>query len=362
MSNPFLENHHDALQLPADSRQSNRYRNLARRVRQSHSAKVTTFTDPAQASRIAEDLTRLSESMWDAAAWLDIYEVAEARLKTVIDAIRGTADVPAFSTLKFEGCRHAESWTGMELTNILGAGLSWTLSSLTRAQRLSVADELATDATARAESLNLLPAGYDPTEAASRVWQAADITRATKMGLAGALPDGAAGWMVRVFDTDHGPAERWGARNLLHRLEQLAAASKSVNARGGAELDPVSGLMDHLVLPAALFGVHTDHSDPSGTTVGDDIHPAVAQSFLTEAYRDYAANAEFVHGDAVLYISPDIDMRRTAPWDRDVFAKIQIDLSTSRGKVTLATLDATDTAGFVAALGNWVTNTAVFLG
>ena len=60
--------------------------------------------------------------------------------------------------------------------------------------------------------------------------------------------------------------------------------------------------------------------------------------------------------------NPDIDRRRTAPWDRDVFAKIQIDLSTSRGKVTLATLDATDTAGFVAALGNWVTNTAVFRG
>ena len=69
---------------------------------ESHSAKITTFTDPVQASRIAEDLTRLSESMWDAAAWLDIYEEAEARLKTVICAIRGTADVPAFSTSSFE--------------------------------------------------------------------------------------------------------------------------------------------------------------------------------------------------------------------------------------------------------------------
>jgi hypothetical protein len=323
----------------------------------SHSAKVTTFTNAIQASRLAEDLTRVSESMWDAAAWLDVYEEAEARLRTVIDATRGTTDVPTFSALAFDGHRHAETWTGMELINTLGASLPQTLNSLTRAQRLSVADELAEDATARSESLHLLPTGSDPTDPASRVWQAADITRATKMGMTGTLPDGAAGWMARVFDTDHGPAERWGARNLLHRLEQLAAAAKTVNARGGADLDPVSGLMDHLVLPASLFGVQIDHIDPAGTTVSDDIHPAVAQSSLADAYRDYAANAEYVHGDAVLYISPDIEMRKTAPWDRDVFAKIQIELSTRRGTVTLATLDATDTAGFAATLGNWVTNT-----
>lgn len=328
----------------------------------SHSAKVTTFTDPVQASRVAEDLTRVSESLWDAAAWLDVYDEAESRLQTIIEATRGTADVPTFSTSAFDGNRHAESWTGMELINTLGEGLPRTLSSLSRAQRLSVADELAADAKARAESLRLLPTGYDPTEAASRVWQAADITRATKMGLTGALPDGAAGWMVRVFDTDHGPAERWGARNLLHRLEQLAAASKTVDARGGADLDSVSGLVDHLVLPATLFGVHIDDSDHSSTKVSDGIHPAVAQSALADAYRDYAVNAEFVEGDAVLYIGPDIDMRSTAPWDRDVFAKIQINLYVGRGgNVTLATLDPTDTAGFVAALGNWVTNT-VFRG
>jgi hypothetical protein len=323
----------------------------------SHSAKVTTFTNAIQASRLAEDLTRVSESLWDAAAWLDVYDEAEARLTTIIDATRGTSDVPTFSASAFDGYRHAETWTGTDLINTLGAGLPQTLNSLTRAQRLSVADELAADATARTESLHLLPTGNDPTDPASRVWQAADITRATKMGLTGTLPDGAAGWMARAFDTDHGPAERWGARNLLHRLEQLAAAAETINARGGAELDPVSGLLDHLVLPASLFGVHIDHSDPAGTTVSDDISSAVAHSSLAEAYRDYAANAEFVGGDAVLYIGPDIDMRRIAPWDRDVFTKIQIELSTRRGKVILATLDATDTTGFVVALGNWVTNT-----
>jgi hypothetical protein len=323
----------------------------------SHSARVTTFTDTIQASRIAEDLTRVSESMWDATAWLDVYDEAEDRLRNIIDATRGTSDVPTFSESAFDGCRHAGSWTAMDLINTLGASLPQTLNSLTRAQRISVADELAADAKARAESLHLLPTGNNPTEPASRVWQAADVTRATKMGLTGTLPDGAAGWMTRVFDTDHGPAERWGARNILHRLEQLAAAAKTVNARGGADLDPVSGLMDHLVLPATLFGVHIDHSDAAGTTLNDSIHPTVAQSALAETYRVNAASAEYMDGDAVLYISPDIDMSRTAPWDRDVFAKIRIDLSTRGGTVTLATIAATDTAGFVAALGNWVTNT-----
>ncbi|NWL10457.1 hypothetical protein DM793_03955 [Paenarthrobacter nitroguajacolicus] len=322
----------------------------------SHSAKVTTLGDAHQASRLADDLTRVSESMWDAAAWLDVYDEAEARLKTIIDATRRTTDIPVFTATVFDGCRHAESWTGTDLINSLGSSLPRALNSLTRAQRLSVADELAEDMEARSEALHLLPTGNDPTDPASRVWQAADITQATKMGLTGPLPDGAAGWMARAFDTDHGPAERWGARNLLHRLEQLAAAAKTVNARGGTDLDSVSGLMDHLVLPATLFGVQLDDTDSARRTVTDDIHPAVAQSLLADAYRDDAANAEFLDGDAVLYIAPNIDMRRTAPWDRDVFAKVQIELSSRRGKVTLATLEATDTQGFVAALGNWVTS------
>lgn len=323
----------------------------------SHSAKVTTFTDSTQASRLADDLTRVSESMWDAAAWLDVFDEAEAHLGTIINATRGTNEVTLFSEPLFDGCRHAESWSGIDLSNLLGASLPQTLNSLTRAQRLSVAEELAADAAARAQSLQLLPTGNDPKDSDSRIWQAAEITRATKMGLTGTLPDSAAGWMAEVFDTDHGPAERWGARNLLHRLEQLAAAAKTINARGAVDLDPVSGLEVHLVLPATLFGVHIDHSDHYGTKASDDINPAVANSSLAAAYREQANNEAPISGDAILYIGPDIDMRSTAPWERDVFAKIEIKLSGRGGKVTLATLEATDTSGFVAALGNWVTNT-----
>lgn len=44
-----------------------------------------------------------------------------------------------------------------------------------------------------------------------------------------------------------------------------------------------------------------------------------------------------------------------------MFAKIEIELSVERGKLCLAMLEPTDTAGFVAALGNWVTG-AVYRG
>lgn len=322
----------------------------------SHSAKVTTFTDPAQSSRVAEDLTRVSESMWDAAAWLDVYDEAEAHLSTIIDAARSTNDVSVSGDSLFIGCRHAQTWTGGDLINLIGVSLPLTLNSLTRAQRLSVADELAADAAARTQSLQLLPTGADPADSDSRIWQAAEITRATKMGLTGALPDGAAGWMTRLFDTDHGPAERWGARNLLNRLEQLAAAANTINARGTVDLDLDFGLEHHLVIPASLFGVRIDHDDFSRTRVNDDISPVVAHSALADAYRGQIANGSFMGGDAVLYIGPDIDMRTTAPWERDVFAKIAIKLSGRGGKETLAKLDATDTDGFVATLGSWVTN------
>lgn len=64
------------------------------------------------------------------------------------------------------------------------------------------------------------------------------------------------------------------------------------------------------MLPAELFGVRIDRSRQGKTSVGDDIDGAVAGSTLADAYRDYAANAERVSGDAVLYIGPDIDVRK----------------------------------------------------
>lgn len=321
----------------------------------SNSAKVTTFTDAAQALAVAEDLTRVSEAMWDAAAWLDVYHPAEARLNDITAAARGSDAVPAVSEPLFTGCRHAESWTGVDLSHALSTGLPQVLNSLTRAQRLSVTDELEADGDARAQSLTLLPRGYDPSEPDSRIWQSADFGRATKLGLTGPLPDGAAGWLMRIFDTEHGPAERWGARNLLHRLEQLEAAAKTLNARGGAELDDFTGPVAHLVLPAHLFGVHIDTSGKARARVSDDIDPSVAGSPLAEAYRDHARTAIHASSNAILYIRPDIDTRKVARWERDVFAKMRIDLSTYDTS-TLATLDPTDTEGFAATLGNWVTH------
>lgn len=320
----------------------------------SNSAKVTTFNDAAQALAVAEDLTRVSEAMWDAAAWLDVYEPAENRLQEIVHDARRSDPVLEASEPLFTGCRHAKSWTGADLSHALSLGLPPLLTSLTRAQRLSVADELATDGEARTQSLTLLPRGHDPAEQESRIWQGADFGRATKLGLTGPFPDCAAEWVARVFDTQHGPAERWGARNILHRIEQLEAAAKTLHARGRAELDDFTGPVAHLVLPAQLFGVHRDTSDLTKRRLNDDIDPAVAGSALTDAYREHARTAEWVSGDAVLYIRPDFDTRRVVPWGRDVFAKMTIELSTDH-KSTLATVDSTDTEGFAKALGSWVT-------
>lgn len=68
-----------------------------------------------------------------------------------------------------------------------------------------------------------------------------------------------------------------------------------------------------------------------------------------------------MNSDATLYIWPDIVIRNVVPWDRDVFAKMKIELNVERGRVTLATLDPTDTDGFAGALGSWVYN-ATFRG
>jgi len=324
---------------------------------ESHSAKVTSFTNLGQAARTANDLTRVSEAMWDAAAWLDVYDIAEAALADLVAAVRESGDLPLASKSMFDGCRHAGSWTGINIIGLLSSELPATLNTLNQAQRLSVSEELAVDARARTASLALLPSGFDPEKPASRIWQAADITRAAKFGLTGPLPDCAAAWVARVYDTQRGPAQRWGAREAIHRIEQLEAAAQTVNGRGGASLDDMSGPVAHLVLPLELFGVQMDQST-GGVKIEDQVNPLVAGSALARAFRDFAAaNPARVAGDVVFYVAPDIEVRKVAPWDLDVFAKLVITTSWwGQGAAELGALDATDTAGFIAALGGWVSH------
>ncbi|HEU5416406.1 MAG TPA: hypothetical protein VFV41_01860 [Streptosporangiaceae bacterium] len=73
-----------------------------------------------------------------------------------------------------------------------------------------------------------------------------EVTRTLRNGQTGPLPEGAAGWLVRAWGPDLGPAERWAARDRLVRIEQLVAACKAHGGRASAQDDP---LLAHLVLP-----------------------------------------------------------------------------------------------------------------
>lgn len=327
----------------------------------SHSAKITTCSDHALATRLADDLTWLSEQMWDAAAWLDIYEHAESVLAQRIADLRSEAAIPDTGGASFARFRHVDSLAGESLAERLGRFFPEVMNQLTRAQRLSVAEELSTDAAARAESLQLLPTGYDPAEPNSRVWQAAAITRVTQSGIAEYLPEGAAGWSARLFDNDRGPAERWGARNLLVRLEQIATAAQLTGARGGVHIDPFE---NHLVFPHDLLGVHLEHEGTNNAVVRLSETPAAfAGGSLAEMYRAHAAATSTAHGgyfpfrDVIVKVRPVLDLGAT-PWDRDVFAPIEVSVrlegdAGSRTEV-LGALEATDSSGFETLLGPWV--------
>jgi hypothetical protein len=328
-----------------------------------YSTKVTTFHSRKQAAELAEELTWVSELLWDAAAWLDTYDAAEAEVARIVGALRDTGPIPIRDGDLFAGCRHADTINAHTLTGRLDSILPRLLNPLTRAQRLSVADELAADADARTASLALLPTGFDPDEPESRIWQAAAITRATHAGVANHLPDGAPMWSARLFNIDRGPAERWGARNILHRLEQLEFAALAIGARGGLEIDPLGA---HLVFPLDLFGVEVSGR---GRETRPQIHisdpiPDVAGGLLAETYRAHARDANAADGsgpwmirNAIVRVRPQIDLA-AHPLDRDVFATIEIRVALdsdagTEGRV-LATLDPCDNEGFRSALGEWV--------
>jgi hypothetical protein len=331
----------------------------------SHSTKVTTCADLHQATRLAETLTWVSELSWDAAAYLDIYDRVEAVIAELIDTLRGTGEIPVPGEIAF-GDPTQHSHTGGvsadTLSTYVGRYLPEVSNTLARAQRLSVADELAADAAARADALKLLPTGYDPGTADSRIWQMGGITRATQSGVVDYLPEGAALWSARLFDNDRGPAERWGVRNILHRLDQLGEAAKLVGGRGGPEFDPFGG---DLRLPLELFGVHVDEVDTKSASVRlTDPSPVVEGSELVRVVRENIEGTPMGEGiryymrEVKVYVRPVQEMHLSMPWDRDVFTELEVSVHvlTEIGSVTvpLATLDAADSDGFTSALGNWV--------
>ncbi|WIV59171.1 hypothetical protein [Amycolatopsis nalaikhensis] len=220
-----------------------------------HTVKVTTLDNGDLARDLAVYLTHVSEGAWDAAPWLDTYPVIEAGIAELIDHLRGhDAAIPRID-LSGDGYRHHDQWSFVDVAEVM-LYLPDVLNHLTRAQRLTVADELATDAAGRAEMLRAFPAQQDPATDASRAWQALEVTRTLHNGQLGPLPEGAAGWMVRAWGSELVLVDRWAARDRLTRIEQLVAACQKFGGRATAELDPE--LCAHLVVPRSESVTHND--------------------------------------------------------------------------------------------------------
>jgi hypothetical protein len=276
-----------------------------------HTVKITTLDNSALASDLAVYLTRVSEGAWDAAPWLDTYPVIEAGIATLVDHLRGPEGAIPPIDLAKDGYRHGEEWSFFDVAETLRTYLPETLARVTRAQRLTIADELAADAAGRTEALQLLPDRREPDTESSRVWQAAEVTRALRNGQTGSLPEGSAGWVVRAWGTDLTLVERWAARDRLTRIEQLVAACENVGGRATAELD--RELYAHLVVPRSA---------------------SVADSDV------FYVTAPFGHSVAFEY-SPNAPMtiRRSGSVDPDT--------------EVVAVLEPGDDDGFAAALGEW---------
>jgi hypothetical protein len=211
-----------------------------------HSANITTLVDGEQASYLASVLTRLSEDAWDGAAFLDASPVLELGISTLIRQLRSSADKIEPVSMTADGYRHAGQWSFTDAAEVLASDAPAALSTLTRPQRLTIADELAADAAERASAAQVLASGNDPESEDSRAWQMCEVTRTLRNGQTGPLPEGAASWLVRSWGPDLGPAERWAARDRLVRIEQLIAACEAHGGRAGAQDDP---LLAHLVVP-----------------------------------------------------------------------------------------------------------------
>ena len=218
-----------------------------------HSANITTLSDSEQGAYLASALTRLSEDAWDAAAFLDTSPALELAINALIQQLRGPVDKVEPVSMTADGCRHAGQWSFTDAVEVLASDAPAALSTLTRPQRLTIADELADDAAERASAAQVLAAGNDPESEDSRAWQMCEVTRSLRNGQTGPLPEGAASWLVRSWGPDLGPAERWAARDRLVRIEQLIAACAAHGGRAAAQDDP---LLAHLVVPHA--GPHED--------------------------------------------------------------------------------------------------------
>lgn len=271
-----------------------------------HSANITTMGDSEQASYLASALTRLSEDAWDAAAFLDASPALEAGINALIQQLRGPADKIEPVSIPADGYRHADQWSFADAAEVLASDAPAALSTLTRPQRLTIADELAADATERASAARLLTTGNDPASEDSRAWQMCEVTRSLRNGQTGPLPEGAASWLVRSWGPDLGPAERWAARDRLVRIEQLVAACEAHGGRAATQDDP---LLAHLVVPHA--GPYEDDE-----IIYVSVHPGNRNSWDTSP--ETAMTVTSYRGQP----AQKSDLGELSPRDDDGFARI----------------------------------------
>jgi hypothetical protein len=136
--------------------------------------------------------------------------VLELGISALIQQLRGPADKIEPVSMPADSCRHAGQWSFADATEVLASDAPAALSTLTRPQRLTIADEFAADAAERASAAQVLAAGNDPECEHSRARQMCEVTRTLRNGQTGPLPEEAAIWLLRSWGPDLGPAERWG--------------------------------------------------------------------------------------------------------------------------------------------------------
>jgi len=272
-----------------------------------HSVKVTTLKSQSHAQHLAFQLTQVSESVWDAAMWLDTYPPIEAAITELITQLRSSNAIGP-QRFSITGLRHGETWTSTSLREqFTGDFFLSTLNGLNAAQRLSVADELEADANERRD---LLEVGREEFSNESRVSQAGLVTRVQVYGWAGALPEGAAGYLRTCYGEDLDFGDRWHAAKQIRRMEQLVAACNYHGGRAKTHKNPCEA---HCVVAAGPGEV-------SDSGISCSIRPVL-------------------YGPHALFPGAPMPM-----------GKLRI----RRGSDWVAEVDPDDTAGFVAALGDWV--------
>lgn len=216
-----------------------------------HSVKVTTVATAGEAHYLANQLTHLSEAAWDAAMWLDTYPATTSAVEGLIAQLRSSNPV-APQTIAYDGLRHGDTWTAISIMRRLSDdSFISALNHLSTAQRVSVAAELAADASQRHD---LLEPGRDEFESDSRVNQAGLVTRVHAYGASGPVPEGAAGFMRICYGNgeDLNFGDRWWAAKQLRRMEQLVAACNYHGGRAAVDLDACEARCDIAVVAGQI--------------------------------------------------------------------------------------------------------------